>query len=419
LEKPERLRILNSLSESERTQLYYDWRFYARGNQLLPHGDSWTTWLIQAGRGFGKTRVGAEAVKFLAEWDPGCQIALIGRTAADVRDVMVLGESGIMRCSPPWFRPTYKPSKRRLIWPNGSVAFTYSGDEPDQLRGPQHHYGWGDEVASWRYTETFENLEFGLRLGYIPRLILTGTPKPTKTYKAVLSSGDVLMTRGSMMANERNLPESFKKKILNRFEGTRLGRQEIEGEYLEDNPNALWQRRWIDKTRIRQIPELVSVVVAIDPAASSGEDAAEHGIVVVGKGSDGHGYVLEDLSTVATPHEWATIAVNAAHRWQANCIVAERNNGGDMVGSTIRNVDKMIPVKLVWASKGKWTRAEPISALYEQFRIHHVGTFADLEDQMCEYEPLLLNQASPDRMDALVWGLTHLFISANGEVYGF
>ena len=402
----------------------FHWPFWAREAQLPPPTE-WLVWLIQAGRGFGKTRIGAEGVRLWAQ-TPHTRIALVARTAADARDVMVEGESGILAVCPPSERPIYQPSKRRLVWPNGSVATTYSAEEPNKLRGPQHHKAWADEAAAWRYEDAWDQLMFGLRLGNRPQVVVTTTPKPTKTFKAILGSDGIHITRGSTHDNAANLAPSFTRRILKKYAGTRLGQQEIEGILLDDNPNALFQRGWIDKARVRKAPEMRRIIVAVDPAVKEGsseiqesDTGDEHGIVVVGEGVDGRGYVLEDLSMHGTPNEWAQVVANAVIRWRANAIVAEKNNGGAMVEAVIRQFDKMSRVYLVWASVGKERRAEPVSLMYEQRRISHVGVFADLESQMCEFEPGLKNQASPDRMDALVWGLTFLFAGADSAVYGF
>ena len=385
--------------------LRYHWRSHARPNQLPPPGD-WRIWLLLSGRGFGKSRAGCEWVRAHVEAGTAKRIALVAPTAADARDVLVEGESGLLACSPPWFRPTYESSKRRLTWPNGAVATTYSAQEPDRLRGPQHDLAYGDEAAAWQYgQETWDMLMFGLRLGKDPRCLVTTTPRPVKFIRELLSLSTTVVTRGTTYENRANLAPAFLDAIVRRYEGTRLGRQELNAELLEDNPAALWQRAKIEELRVTRHPALVRVVVGIDPQVGDGEDGAETGIVVAGLGTDGHGYVLDDRSLRASPLAWATAAVTAYHAHQADRIVAEANQGGAMVESTIRTAERSAPVKLVHASRGKQTRAEPISALYEQGRCHHVGTFPQLEDSMCEWVP---GDASPDRMDALVWALTEL-----------
>lgn len=389
--------------------LLYEWRFWARPNQLPP--ENWRhVWLILAGRGFGKTRTGAETVRWLVETGQAKRIALVAPTAADARDVMVEGESGILAVSRPDFKPEYEPSKRRITWPNGAVAYTYSAEEPDRLRGPQHDFAWCDELAAWKYPDdTWDNLIFGLRLGDNPRVVVTTTPKPIPLVRKLVNDPETVVTRGSTYENAANLPPSFLKEIRDKYEGTRLGRQEIFAEILDDVPGALWTRSMLDDLRVKKAPELVRVVVAIDPAVSSGEDSDETGIIVAGKGADGHGYVLDDLTCRMSPDGWATRAVNAYYKHEADRIVAEVNNGGDLVEATIRTVDRKIPYKAVRASKGKRTRAEPIAALYEQGKIHHVGSFPLLEDQMCNFTPDGYD-GSPDRVDALVWALTELML---------
>lgn len=389
--------------------LLYEWRFWARPNQLPP--ENWRhVWLILAGRGFGKTRTGAETVRWLVETGQAKRIALVAPTAADARDVMVEGESGILAVSRPDFKPEYEPSKRRITWPNGAVAYTYSAEEPDRLRGPQHDFAWCDELAAWKYPDdTWDNLIFGLRLGDNPRVVVTTTPKPIPLVRKLVNDPETVVTRGSTYENAANLPPSFLKEIRDKYEGTRLGRQEIYAEILDDVPGALWNRTMLDELRVKKAPELIRIVVAIDPAVTSGENSDETGIIVAGKGVDGHGYVLEDLSCRMSPDGWATRAVNAYHKYEADRIVAEVNNGGDLVETTIRTVDRRIPYKAVRASKGKRTRAEPIAALYEQGKIHHVGSFPLLEDQMCNFTPDGYD-GSPDRVDALVWALTELML---------
>ncbi len=399
------------MSEKEANNLLYDWEFWARPNQLPPDWE-WYVWLILSGRGFGKTRIGSETVIQWAKqgYTP---IALIGQTKADVRDTMIeLGESSILKVSPPWFMPVYESSKRRLVWPNGVIAVAFSGDEPDQLRGPQHMKAWADEPCKFkRLQETWDNLMFGLRLGDNPQVVATTTPRPIKWLKDLLNDKQVAVTKGHTLDNRVNLAPKFVKKIIEKYEGTRLGRQELAGEVLEDNPGALWKRGNIDKFRVNQAPELIRIVVGVDPEAANNEGSAETGIIVAGiaKVEDKlHGYVLDDLSIKGTPREWATAAVTGYHKYKADCIVAEVNQGGDMVESTIQTVEPNVAVKKIHASRGKATRAEPASALYEQGRGHHVGFFTELEDQLCEWVPGD-NQPSPDRLDALAHAFNELF----------
>jgi phage terminase large subunit-like protein len=336
---------------------------------------------------------------------------LLGATAADVRDVMIEGESGILAISPDHNRPIYSPSKRRIEWNNGAVAVAYSAEEPDRLRGPQHSAAWVDELASFANLEsTWAMLQFGLRLGRNPQQLVTTTPRPLKLLKQLIARDDAVVTRGSTYDNRQNLPPSFFSQIIRKYEGTRLGRQELNAELLEDIEGALWSSHLIEAARLpKDHPlDLRRIVVAIDPAISVGENSDSTGIIVAGIGHDNHGYILEDLTGKFAPNEWAMRAIAAFKRHKADRIVAEANQGGAMVESTLRAVDANVPVKLVHASRGKITRAEPISALYEQSRVHHVGGFAELEDELCSYEPG--SSKSPDRMDALVWGLSELMI---------
>jgi phage terminase large subunit-like protein len=407
LPETERAAILSEFSDDELKALEYDWPFWARPNQLSPEG-IWSVWLLLAGRGFGKTRTGAEWVR--ATKEQCSRIALVAPTAADVRDVVVEGESGILATSPPWDRPTYEPSKRRLTWKNGAIATCYSADEPDRLRGPQHDAAWGDEVAAWRYPDAFDMLMFGLRLGSNPRCVVTTTPKPVKLVRDLIkrasNPNDVRITRGSTYENRSNLAPAFFEQIVARYEGTRLGRQELNAELLEDVPGALWTRALIERAFTDTAPPLRRIVVAIDPAGGSSEESDETGIVACGSTQEGHGYVLADESGRYSPDGWARKAVDLYRKLDADRIIAEVNFGGEMVEATIRAVAPYVPVKVVHASRGKQVRAEPISALYEQNRVHHVGHLPLLEDQMCNWAPGA--KESPDRMDALVWALTEL-----------
>lgn len=434
LSEAEQKEALASLPIEAQAHLKYFWPFWARPNQLQPEesnsGGPWSTWLILAGRGFGKTRTGAETIR---DWVCGktplsggsCKrIALVAETGADARDVMVLGESGLLAVHPPEFRPSYHPSKRLVEWPNGAQAWLYNAVEPDQLRGPQHDGAWCDEMAKWRYmNDTWDQLQFGLRLGDHPRTIITTTPRPLPLIRKLIKDPNVAVTRGATWDNAANMPQSFIREIEDKYSGTRLGRQELEGEILDDIPGALWSREIIDNHRLREAPEdLIRVVVSVDPAASAGEGSDETGIVVVGLGRDqdgyARGYILEDGSLKGSPEEWARKAVSLYRKYSADKIVAEKNQGGDMVGAVIRAVDRSVPISLVHASRGKVIRAEPISALYEQGRVHHVGRFDKLEDQMCLFSvdnfrtPAL---GSPDRVDALVWGLTDIFDKITGR----
>ena len=337
---------------------------------------------------------------------PSQRIALVGETAADCRDVLIEGESGLLACSPPWNMPLYQPTKRRVTWPNGTIATTYSGDAPEQLRGPQHHFAWCDEVAKWRYAqEAWDNLELGLRLGTDPQVVATTTPRPIPLLRQLLSDPGTVVTRGSTYENTVNLAATFKERILSRYEGTRLGRQELYAELLEDTPGALWTRVLLEQTRVRSLPPLRRIAIGVDP----GQEA---GIVVAALGDDGHAYVLEDLSISGSPATWANQAIAAYHKYKANLIVAERNHGGAMVEQTLATQDATVAVQVVWASQGKYARAEPVSALYEKGRVHHVGLFAALGDELCNWVPGE-GLPSPNRLDALVWALTELLLQGD------
>lgn len=360
----------------------------------------------------------------LAHKYPGCRIALVAETAADARDVMIKGDSGLLNCDPTLDEDCWSPTNRCLTWPNGSKAFTYNGTTPDQLRGPQHHFAWVDELAKFEYMQdAWDQLLFGLRLGEHPQVLVTTTPRPLPLIKKLIADPDNVVTRGATLDNSAHLAESTVKSLYERYGGTRLGRQELEGEILGDIPGALWTRSSIDDCRLKEAPEdLERVLVAVDPAASSEEGSDENGIVVVGlaRDEDGYarGYVLEDASLRGTPEEWAKKAVHMFRKWSADRIIAEKNQGGEMVSSVIKAVDRSVPIKLVHASRGKIIRAEPISALYEQGRVHHVGRFDELEDQMCTFSVDNIRNSStgsPDRVDALVWGLTELFDKIAGR----
>lgn len=407
----QRLTILNGLTEAEAKALLYDWGFWARPDQLPPAGE-WFGWLLRSGRGAGKTRTGAEWIISRAKIDGHPPIAIVGQTVADVRDTMVeVGESSILNCSPPWFVPEYEPSKRRLTWPNGVIAITYSGDNPDQLRGPQHGAAWVDELAKFRYpVDTFDNLEMGLRVGPNPQVVVTTTPRPIPVIKTLIADPDVISTVVSTYANIANLSPRYIARIIKKYEGTSLADQELHGLLLDDDPNALWSRDLLERTRTSRPPEMYRIVVAVDPHATTGQT----GIVVAGIANIGgvvHGYTLDDVTPPegAKPEVWATAAVTAYHKWDADLIVGEANNGGDMIESVIRNVPdgRNVAYKMIRATKGKYIRAEPVSNLFEQGRCHHVGSFADLEDELCTWVPGL---PSPNRLDAEVWAYTELIL---------
>jgi phage terminase large subunit-like protein len=415
LSSEQRRKWFASLSDDEAEALLHDWAFWARPKQLEPTDRPWVNWLVMAGRGFGKTRVGSEQVR---KWVKDFPIVnLIGPTASDVRDVMVQGigaGSAVMEVCRRDERPVYQKSNRRLVWPNGAISLLFSAEEPERLRGPQHMKVWSDELAAWKYPdEAWEQMEFGLRLGPNPQVVITTTPKPTRLIKSLAASEETVITHGSTYDNQANLAKKFYEKIIRKYEGTRLGRQELMAELLDDRPGALWTLKAIDADRVCQCPLLTRIVVGTDPAVTSGDDSAEWGILVVGMGPSPNGqvwpphfYVIDDLSKKLSPNEAAQLVVHGYQAYKADRIVAEVNNGGDLVEAILRNVDHSCAYKAVHASRGKLTRAEPIAALYEQHRVHHVGTFGVVEDQMCDYVPLV--SKSPDRMDALVWALTEL-----------
>jgi len=396
LSKKEKQKKVSKLNDEEIQSLYYNWEFWARKDQIEPPqlGKKGVfIWFIKAGRGYGKTRTLAEWVIEKVQNQGYRHVSLVGAASDEVRSIMIEGEAGIMACSPHWFYPDYEPSKKRITWPNGAVANIYYGSEPDKSRGAQSDLIWCDEIAKWKYPEkTFDNLMFGLRLGKNPLCGVSSTPRPTKFIKSLIARKDVIVTQGSSYDNVDNLSEIFTNSIIIKYKGTRLGRQEIEGLVLDDNPNALWTRKDIDDSRITERPDCYKVVVAIDPQASDNAESSETGIVVVGEGKAlpdmpfpklPHYYIFEDLTISGSPKKWASAGITGYNKYQADKIIAEKNNGGDMVKSTINNVDDTVPVSLVWASRGKYIRAEPVSALSEQGRIHHIGTFPELEDQLC------------------------------------
>ena len=415
----ERRAFLRSLTDEEATAALYTWSFWARPNQLPPAG-LWFIWLLLTGRGFGKTRAGAEWVRHRVECGEAKSIALIAKTPAEARDVMIEGKPGapgLVDLFPPWQRPTYEPSKRRVTFYNGAVATAYSGAEPDQLRGGNFDTAWADEPAAWQYpSETWGNLALAVRLGD-PRICATTTPRPIKLIRELVERArnkrGVILTTGSTYENRANLPESFYEEVVGRYEGTSLAEQEIHGRVLDEMPGALLTRAIVEACRLAVAPPLRRIVVAIDPAVTVSENSSETGIIVAGVADNGHGYVLRDLSGRLSPDSWASRAVGAYSDLQADRIVGEQNNGGDMVRNTILTVNDRVCYKAVTASKGKHTRAEPVAALYEQGKVHHVGGFPELEDQWCTWVP---GEDSPDRLDACVWALSELMLNAPAPI---
>jgi len=433
-------KILTRLPPKSIEILKYDWHLFARDKQIAPPG-SWRTWLPLAGRGWGKTRVGSEWIRENVSGktplSPGRfkRIALIGETVSDVRDVMVKGDSGIMSITPKDYRPTYVANRRALVWPNGTEALMFSAIQPEQLRGPQFDAAWCDELAKWRYAQyAWDMLQMGLRLGECPQALVTTTPKPIDVLKDIIADPSTVVVRGATFENAGNLSGGFIDYVKRKYSGTRLGRQEIEGMMLDAVEGALWTDKNISDNRIRfEFEEGKSesdarnkfvqknidrVCVAVDPPVTSGEKADECGIIVGGVSGDARnqssrGYVIEDCSEQGlTPRGWAEKAVAAYHRHNADIMVAEVNNGGELVETVVRQVDPNVNYKAVHASKGKFARAEPVSALYEQNRVCHIGTFDELEGQMTTFtlEGLPDPNKSPDRVDALVWCITKLML---------
>jgi len=417
-------RFLSSLSARELTRLHYDFELWARDDQLPPAaaqgGGAWTIWLMLGGRGAGKTRAGAEWVRGIANENAAApaRIALVGETLGSARSVMVEGVSGLLAVHPPGARPLYEPSKRQVSWPNGGIAQLFSADDPESLRGPQFSHAWCDELAKWRRPdESWAMLQFGLRLGAAPRQVVTTTPRPIKLIKALLADPYSAVSRVATAANAANLAPSFLDAIVGRYRGTRLGRQELDAELLEDRPDALFPRALIEESRVRSAPELRRVVVAVDPPASSGPHADACGIIVAGLGSEGRAYVLADRTVErARPLDWARAVIGAYRGHEADRVVVEVNQGGDLVEAVLRQVDPSVPVRPVRAMRGKWLRAEPVAALYEQGRVAHVGALPALEDEMGDFGPDGLSGGrSPDRVDALVWALTDLLLRERPE----
>ena len=398
----------------------YYWEGWARDDQLPPR-EAWRTWLITAGRGFGKTRAGAEWVRSVARADAGARIALVGASLTEVRNVMVEGDSGVLAAAPGALPPTYEPSLRRLTWENGAMAWLYSAGEPETLRGPQHSHAWCDEIAKWdnaggRAMSAWNNLQLTMRLGDAPRVLATSTPRDTPLMRHLMAEaerGAVALAQGASQANSAILPADYYEHMIAQFEGTRFGRQELDGEMLEGVEGALWNRALIDRCRIAGAPPVARrVVVGVDPPATSSGDAC--GIVVAEIGTDGVATVRADCSVARpSPERWARAVANAAQCWDADRVVVERNQGGEMVESVLRAADIRLPVRAIHASRGKAARAEPVAALYEAGRVRHAGFFPDLEDEMCAlsagggyHGP----GRSPDRVDALVYALTELML---------
>lgn len=415
---------LDGLSARELTRLLNDWEFIARRDQWPPAGAAnslpWRVWLILGGRGAGKTRAGAEWVKGLALGRaqfcarPVSRIALVGETAADVRDVMIEGVSGILAVHAKSDRPRWESSRRRLLWETGVVAQAFSAEDPESLRGPQFHAAWCDELAKWRYArETWDMLQFGLRLGDWPRQLVTTTPRPLPLLKQLIADPATALTRALTRENAAHLAPSFLESVVAQYAGTRLGRQELDGEIVDERKDALWTRDMLEGARISEAPALSRIVVAVDPPASSSKRADNCGIVAAGRDPQGVLHVLADATLAAArPAQWARAAIALYHKLSADALVAEVNQGGEMVRAVLNEADPSAPVTMARATRGKYLRAAPVAQLYEQGRVKHVGAFPALEDEMCDFgHDGLSSGRSPDRLDALVWAVTALALT--------
>ena len=391
---------------------YTDWLKTARKKQLAPEGE-YLIWLVMAGRGFGKTRCGAEDIALYAMRNANVNCAVVAPTHGDLRRVCFGGESGLLSVIPKECflksndQKGYSSSVSEIRLWNGSKITGFAAQEPDRLRGPQYHRAWCDEIASWRYPDAFDQLMFGLRLGENPQCVITTTPKPNKLIKDLVKRSDCHVTTGSTFENEANLAQSALKMLRERYEGTNLGRQELYAEIIDAFEGALWKPELIEEARVQEKTDMSKIIVAIDPAVTNNPDSDETGIVIVGKDANNEYYVLDDVSGKYSPDAWARKAINSYYDWEADVIVAEVNNGGDLVEKMLRNIDHNVSYRSVRATRGKILRAEPIAALYEQRRVHHVGVYPQLEEQMCSYTGEA-NSGSPDRLDALVWGITEL-----------
>lgn len=432
-----RAQAVQELTDDQALGLLYDWTESGRRKQQSPEGD-WVVWLILAGRGWGKTRTGAElVVKWVEEqpWQPiddpekGFRIALVAETKRDAREVIALGPAGILAVSRPWNKPKYEPSKGLITWPSGAFGFLYSGEEPDQLRGPAFHKAWVDEWAKYQYpVETMDNLELALRQGDHPQMVITTTPRPLpmlkeKVAESLEPNSDVILTRGHTNENRENLASSYVRRVIKKYENTRLGRQELSAEILDDVEGGFWTRDIIERNRLKKtadLPEMLRIAIAIDPATTSGIDSNETGMVAGGKGVDGKLYLFHDLSGQFSPKGWARRAVSNYDKFQADAIIGEKNNGGDMVESTIRTIDteERVKFRTVWASRGKHIRAEPVASKHEQNKIKFVGHFPKLEDQLLFFTPEGYEGIeSPDRAEAFIWLAWFLILGSKGGDY--
>ncbi len=427
LSPPEQKLLLATLRPNEVETWLHDWGQFRHAHQRLPAaaqgGGDWRTWLILGGRGAGKTQAGAQWVRAAARGEgpykdkPLGRIALIGETEHEVREVMIEGVSGLLAAHARGERPSWIPSRRRIEWSNGAVAEAFSAEDPESLRGPQFHAAWADELAKWRQAQaTFDVLQFGLRLGEHPRQVITTTPRPIALIKRLVADPSTALTRAGTRANARHLSRAFIDHVFARYAGTRFGRQELDGEIVEDRPDALWTRNLIENCRVKAAPALARIVVAVDPPASTGKRADACGLVAAGRAADGTVFVLADETAAGlSPAAWARKAIALWRRLEADALIVEVNQGGDMVRAVMGDVDGSVPVVAVRATRNKFLRAEPVAALYEQDRVKHVGAFPALEDEMCDFALNGLSTGrSPDRLDALVWAVTSLTHGARG-----
>ncbi len=414
------------LTKDQYSRLLPRFGLFAHDHQLPPsvgnNGEPWTTWLLIGGRGAGKTRAGAEWIKMLAnaprqDDEIDRRIALVGETEHETREVMIEGVSGLLAVHPRDARPVWSPTRRRLEWNNGAIAQAFSAEDPESLRGPQFSAAWADELAKWRHAETtFDMLQFGLRLGARPRQVITTTPRPIALLKRLIADPTSVVTRAATRANAFHLSPAFIDTVVKRYDGTRLGRQELDGEIIDDRPDALWSRGGIEACRVAEAPSLQRIVVAVDPPVSATKGADACGLVAAGRAENDMVYVIADETVSGlSPAGWAAKAIALWRRLEADALVVEVNQGGDMVRSVIREADSSVPVIAVRAHRGKWLRAEPVAALYEQRRVKHTGVFQALEDEMCDFGlDGLSSGRSPDRLDAMVWAVTHLTYGGRG-----
>ena len=421
------------LDDKQLEQLYFDWYLWARDDQLPPnlqpatsatHAKDWQNWILLGGRGAGKTRAGAEWIRAMAlgiepfAKQPAWRIALIGETFNDVREVMLEGDSGLLNIHPAHQKPTYIASRKRLEWPNGAIAQLFSAEEPESLRGPQFHAAWCDEFAKWQYDEdVWDMLQFGMRLGDLPQIVITTTPRNRKKLKDILAMPNSYVSRASTFANKQNLANAFLQNIDLNYAGTNLGRQELYGEIIEDREGALWTYELIEAQRrnpkIYDHDDFKRIILAIDPPTTSHDKSNACGMIVAAMDGDRHAYILADVSMQgASPIVWAQKAVQVYHEYNVDRIIAEVNQGGEMVETILRTIDAQISYAAVFARKGKKSRAEPVAALYEQGKVHHLGMFEELEDEMCQFDHFVASSKnSPDRVDALVWAVSHLLLN--------